>query len=186
MMGQPRHAPSFKERAGTSRYLVSGSPGSGLVGRENRGKLSMKKTVVALAVLAAIATFSTAGYSGKASKPSSGGSSIALDSVLSGDGTAKLAGTKPALGNRVTFASTVGSLAGWEYPMVVVSCYQSGKMVWATIDDPSASFLLGGTNSDWAVNGGAAACTGELAAYGWHRGIESIRSLATTSFDATA
>jgi hypothetical protein len=146
----------------------------------------MKKTVVALAVLAAIAAFSTAGYSGKASKPSSGTSSITLDSVLSGDGTAKLADTKPALGNRVTFATTVGSLAGWEYPMVVVSCYQSGAMVWSTANDPGASFLLGGTNSTWAVNGGPATCSATLAAYGWHRGIESIRSLADTSFDATA
>ena len=147
----------------------------------------MRKMVVALAVLAAIATFSTAGYSGKALKPTSGSSSIALDSVLAADGTARLAGTaQPSLGNRVTFKTSVGSLAGWEYPMVVVSCYQSGKMVWSTADDPSAAFLLGGTNSDWAIGGGSAACTATLAAYGWHRGIESIRSLADTSFDATA
>jgi len=118
---------------------------------------------------------------------SSSTSSIALDSVLSADGTAKLAGSaQPSLGNRVTFKTTVGSLAGWEYPMVVVSCYQSGKMVWSTVDNPSAAFLLGGMNSDWAINGGNALCTATLSAYGWHRGIESIRSLADTSFDATS
>jgi hypothetical protein len=147
----------------------------------------MKKTIAVLAVMAAIAAFSPQGYGGKSAKPSSSGSSIALDAVMSADGSARLAAdAQPSLGKRVTFKTSVESLAGWEYPMVVVSCYQSGKMVWSTIDDPSASFLLGGANSDWVVNGGAAACTGELAAYGWHRGIESIRSLATTSFDATA
>jgi hypothetical protein len=107
--------------------------------------------------------------------------------VSSGDGTTLLAANvKPALGDRVNFATTVGSVAGWEYPMVVVSCYQSGTMVWSTADDPTASFLLGGTNSDWAVNGGNAGCTATLDAYGWHRGVESIRYLADTSFDATA
>lgn len=146
----------------------------------------MKKAVAAMAILAAIAAFTPQGFGAKP-KASSGTSTIALDSVVSADGTTKLAATaQPSLGNKVTFKTSVGSLAGWEYPMVVVSCYQSGKMVWATLDEPSASFQLGGTNSDWAVNGGSAACTGELAAYGWHRGIESIRSLATTSFDATA
>ncbi len=169
------------------RYLNPGSPGAVWHGARVRGMVPMRKMVVALAVLAAIAAFSTAGYNSKASKPSSGISSIALDSVITADGTAKLAATvKPALGNRVTFATTVGSLAGWEYPMVVVSCYQSGKMVWSTVDDPGAAFLLGGANSDWALSGGSAACTATLAAYGWHRGIESIRPMADTSFDATA
>ena len=30
----------------------------------------------------------------------------------------------PKLGDKLKFATTVGSLAGWEYPMVDVQCYQ--------------------------------------------------------------
>ena len=146
----------------------------------------MKKTVVALAVLAAIATFSTAGYSGKASKPSSGGSSIALASVLSADGTTRLAATmKPALGNRVTFATTVGSIAGWEYPMVDLECRQDGAIVFSQLDKPDAAFLLGGGGSVWLNTGGPANCTADLDAYGSKGGTWSVRLLSETSFDAT-
>ena len=60
----------------------------------------MRKMVVTLAALGTIAVFvaaSTAGYNGKASKPSSGTSSIALASVMSGDGTTKLAAANTAI-----------------------------------------------------------------------------------------
>lgn len=145
----------------------------------------MKKLVAALAVLAAVAAFSPQGFNGKSGKSSSG-STIALDSVVSSDGSRLAAGVQPGLGKRVTFATTIEKLAGWEYPMVVVSCTQSGKTVWATVDYPSSAFVLGGTNSDWAIGGGSASCIAQLSAYGWHAGVQSIRTLATTTFDATA
>ncbi len=145
----------------------------------------MKKTIVALAVLAAIATLSTAGYSGKASKPTSGTSTITLASVSSGDGTALLAANlKPALGDNVTFATTVGSLAGWEYPMVDLECRQSGVIVFSQLDHPDANFLLGGGSSVWLTNGGVANCTADLDAYGSKGGTWSVRVLSETTFDA--
>jgi|SRR3954449_6861325 len=145
----------------------------------------MKKMVVALAMLAAIAAFSTAGYAGKAAKPTSSSSSIALASVLSGDGTAKLASTaQPSLGNRVTFATTVGSLAGWEYPMVDLECRQNGAIVFSQLDKPDATFLLGGGSSQWLTTQGSATCTADLDAYGSKAGRWSVRVLSTTSFDA--
>src|SRR5512133_3009916 len=150
--------------------------------------VQMRKVVVTLAALATIAVFaaaSTAGYAGKASKPNSGTSSIALASVMSGDGTTKLAaGVKPALGNRVTFATTVGSIAGWEYPMVDLECRQNGVIVFSQLDKPDATFLLGGGSSVWLTTGGAATCTADLDAYGTKGGTWSVRVLSETSFDA--
>ena len=158
----------------------------------------MKKTVVALAVLAVIATFSaasTAGFSGKASKPNSGTSSIALATVTSADGTAKLASAaQPSLGSRVTFATTIEQLAGSEYPMIDVTCYQDvngdGRVdtsllgpdiVYSDLDKPDATYTLGGYSSIWTNRGGGdATCRADLVAIGWKGGKESARNLSTT------
>jgi hypothetical protein len=89
----------------------------------------------------------------------------------------------------------VEPLAGWEYPMVAVSCYQDvngdGKVqtdllgpdvVFTWLDRPSAGFTLGGYSSIWTVRGGGdAVCRADLDAYGWKRGKESTRVLASTS-----
>jgi hypothetical protein len=100
----------------------------------------------------------------------------------------------PKLGDTLTFATTAGSLAGWEYPMVVTSCYQDVNgdgvvdtnmlgpdIVYSWVDKPSATFLLGAYSSIWTLRGGGdATCRAELDAYGWKGGKESTRVLATT------
>jgi hypothetical protein len=105
----------------------------------------------------------------------------------------------PKLGDSLTFATTVPALAGWEYPMVVVSCYQDVNgdgtvdtnmfgpdIVYSWLDKPSATFTLGGYSSIWTERGGGAAmCRADLDAYGWKSGKESIRLLASTGDWAT-
>jgi hypothetical protein len=105
----------------------------------------------------------------------------------------------PALGDTLTFATSGGSLAGWEYPMVAVSCYQDVNgdgvidtnllgpdVVYTWLDKPSAQFLLGAYSSIWTQRGGGPAeCRADYDAYGWKGGSESIRVLNSVSFDAT-
>src|SRR6266487_1333883 len=73
----------------------------------------------------------------------------------------------PSLGDTLTFATTVGSISGWEYPMVSLSCYQGGTLVYVDLAKPADNFLLGGSASRWLANGGGAYCDAELDAYGW-------------------
>jgi len=121
-------------------------------------------------------------------------SSIAIATV---DDTTMAATTQsptPTLGDALTFKTTVEQLAGWEYPMVALSCYQDvngdGKtdtnllgpdVVFTWLDKPSATFTLGGYSSIWTLRGGGdAVCRAELDAYGWKGGKESTRVLAST------
>jgi len=89
------------------------------------------------------------------------------------------------LGGKVGFDANAVGLAGFEYPMVAVWCYQRGDLVYMQLDKPGTEFLLGGASSAWLANGGGAACEADLYAYGWKGGQESIRSLASKTFDAT-
>jgi hypothetical protein len=89
------------------------------------------------------------------------------------------------LGGYAGFDTNAVGLAGWEYPMVEVGCYQSGTLVYMELNEPGAEFLLGGASSDWLTKGGSANCSAILYAYGWKGGKESIRNLdAAVSFDA--
>jgi hypothetical protein len=123
----------------------------------------------------------------------SGDPSISIATV---DGVAMAATTRPEPphGSFLTFNTAAGSLAGWEYPMVEVSCYQDvdgngtvdtnlfgPDLVFDSLNTPSSTFELAGGH--WT--GGAAVCHGTLYAYGWKGGVESIRSLAST-YDWTA
>lgn len=127
-------------------------------------------------------------------------SSIALATV---DGTATALGAPaptPALGDNLTFRTTVEPLAGWEYPMVALSCYQDVNgdqkvdtnllgpdVVFTWLDTPSATFTLGGYSSIWTLRGGGTAvCRAELDAYGWKGGKQSVRVLASTGNWAAA
>ncbi|HET7449701.1 MAG TPA: hypothetical protein VFJ78_03835 [Gaiellaceae bacterium] len=149
--------------------------------------------VVGVAVIAALTAYpALAGKGGGASTTTT--SSISIASV---DGTLAAASTKPApkLGDTVTFNTTVASLAGWEYPMIAVSCYQDVNgdgtvdtnilgpdVVFTWLDKPSATFTMGGYMSLWTLRGGGSAlCRAELDAYGWKSGKESTRVLASTS-----
>lgn len=88
-------------------------------------------------------------------------------------------------GDSLTFATTVEKLAGWEWPMVSLTCYQSGQLVFGLLDHPDATFTLAGS-SPWANVGGDAVCHADLDAYGWKGGQESIRVLdATDDWTAT-
>ena len=128
---------------------------------------------------------------------SSSGTSTSTITIASIDGAMAAASTNaptPKLGDSLTFATGVEPLAGWEYPMVALSCYQDvngdGKVdtnllgpdiVFAQLDKPNATFNLGGYSSIWTLRGGGdAVCRAELDTYGWKGGKESIRVLAST------
>lgn len=99
----------------------------------------------------------------------------------------------------LTFATSVEKLAGWEYPMVAVSCYQDVNgdsvidtdllgpdIVFAWLDRPDASFWLGEYASPWRQRGGGPAeCRADLDAYGWKGGQEFTRVLASAGFVAS-
>jgi hypothetical protein len=104
-----------------------------------------------------------------------------------------------ALGDTVTFTSTVEKLKGNEWPMVALSCFQDVNLdgvvdstvggpdqVFGVLDTPSAVFSLGGGSSLWLDRGGAATCKAELFAYGFKGGAETVRQLATTGNWAAA
>ena len=85
----------------------------------------------------------------------------------------------PHLRGTVKFAAKAVDLAGWEYPMVAVWCYQDltgdgihewpndgGDLVYVQLDNPDGDFVLGGGSSDWLQTGGAGDCEAMLYAYG--------------------
>lgn len=123
-----------------------------------------------------------------------GGAAQAAPRVASGTiagpfGDARLGGT-------VTFQTTNDNLKGWQYPLVVVACYQdvdgdgvigmppqfegSPDLVFAQLDYPDANFVLGGGSSAWLDRGGPATCIAKLYAYGFKGGHEDITLLAST------
>jgi len=67
--------------------------------------------------------------------------------------------------------------------MVALRCYQNNELVYVVLDQPDATFVVGGGSSGWTA--GDATCNGSLYAYGWKGGQESIRKLAST-YDWTA
>ena len=89
-------------------------------------------------------------------------------------------------------------LAGNEYPMYTVWCYQdmnhdgsvtvdgtwNADSVYAEMRKPIDELTLGGAGSIWLTNGGGAKCDAVLYAYGWKGGQESVRTLAWQTFDA--
>jgi hypothetical protein len=121
-------------------------------------------------------------------------SSIAIASV---DGTVvggASALVAPKFGETMTFVTAVQSLAGWQYPMVALTCYQdvngdgvvdtsiSGPdIVYSQLDTPGTTFSVGSLYSIWGERGGGAAtCRADLDSYGWKAGFEYVQVLATT------
>ena len=149
----------------------------------------VRTTIAALTLVLAVSA--APAFAGKGGGTAT--SSIAIASV-SGGVSAAAAQSSPRLGETLTFKTTVEPLAGWEYPMVAVSCYQDVNgdgtvqtdllgpdVVFTWLDKPSAGFTLGGYSSIWTVRGGGdAVCRADLDAYGFKRGMESTRVLATT------
>src|SRR6476620_8892644 len=104
-----------------SRYLLLGSPQS-LVGLIE-GDASMNKwswLIAPMIVVTLAAAPAIAGGKGPGEPSGSSTSSIAIASVDSTRVGAATTSPTPALGDTVTFATTVASLAGWEYPMIAV------------------------------------------------------------------
>ena len=157
-----------------------------------------RRNALTLLLVAGFAILATPALAGKGGGGGgSGGSSTTASSTIaiaSVDGTRMSASTTPSLGDRLTFATTVEPLAGWEYPMVVVSCYQDVNgdnkvdtnmlgpdIVYSWVDHPDVEFQLGAYMSIWTLRGGGpATCRAELDAYGWKGGKESTRILAST------
>jgi hypothetical protein len=102
------------------------------------------------------------------------------------------------LGGEFGVEADAQGLAGWEYPMDTVWCYQdvnhdgtvsvdgtwNTDSVYAEMRKPSEELTLGGAGSIWLTNGGPAECDAILYAYGWKGGKESIRTLAWQKFHA--
>jgi hypothetical protein len=109
-------------------------------------------------------------FAGKGRVVGTAASSISLD-----------AGSDLRLGGKVTFTTSAGDLGGGEYPMIVVSCYSdaTGDKVYAQLDHPDSTFILGGGSSKWWQVGGSADCKATLYAYGGRsKGYDTIRELA--------
>jgi len=102
------------------------------------------------------------------------------------------------LGGDFGVEANAQGLAGFEYPMYAVWCYQdlnhdsvvnvdgtwNGDSVYMELRKPVDELTLGGAGSAWLSNGGAAKCDVILYAYGWKGGKESIRTLTWQKFDA--
>jgi hypothetical protein len=163
-----------------------------------------RNAAFSLVLLVCIAVAAAPALAGKGGSGGSGGggggtpppsSSIAIASV---DGVAAAPTKAPTLklGDTMTFATTVAPVAGWESPMVVLSCYQDVNgdgvvdtslggpdIVYSWLDNPGAVFSLSGQGqtSRWTLRGGGpATCRADLDAYGWKSNQESVRLLATT------
>jgi hypothetical protein len=152
-----------------------------------RGMGCMKKMIVFVALLAALGVLTAPAIAGGKGPKSAGTSSIKLEPY-----------SELSLGGDVGFSTTAVGLAGWEYPMVAVSCYQDVNgdgtvdtnllgpdVVYTWLDHPDAEFLLGAYSSIWTLRGGGPAeCRAELDAYGWKSGNESTRVLDALAFHA--
>lgn len=94
----------------------------------------------------------------------------------------------PAYQQSITFDwSVAGKPKGYEYPMILVECFQSGVEVYGALMRPFASpftYVLAGGSSAWVgAGGGPADCTAKLDLYpGLHSG--PITQLAVVSFAA--
>jgi hypothetical protein len=152
----------------------------------------MFRIAIATTIVVVLVTGAAPAVAGKGRTPTT--SSIALATV---DGATMAASTQSpttTLGDKLTFRTTVESLAGWEYPMIALSCYQDVNsdgavdtnllgpdVVFTWLDRPNATFTLGGYSSIWTLRGGGEAfCRAELDAYGWKGGKQSVRVLAST------
>jgi hypothetical protein len=146
--------------------------------------------VASAAVLLVAAAFALPAFAGN----KGGGSTTSSIKVASIDGAAAPLSPTTKLGDTMNFATTVQPLAGWQHPMIAVSCYQdvdgSGTIdtsitgpdvVYTQLDAPSTTFTLGGYASIWTNRGGGPAlCRADLDAYGFKNGAEQIQVLAST------
>ncbi|HJQ49912.1 MAG TPA: hypothetical protein VJ838_05315 [Gaiellaceae bacterium] len=143
------------------------------------------------AVVLVAAVFALPAFAGNKGGGSTTTSSIKVASI---DGAAAPLSPTTKIGDTMSFATTVQPLAGWQHPMVAVTCYQdvngdgvvdtsvSGPdIVYSQLETPSTTFTLGGYASIWTMRGGGAAtCRADLDSYGFKSGVEYVNVLATT------
>jgi hypothetical protein len=167
----------------------------------------MRKLFVAAATVAIFALLVTPAFAAKGGKPGGGGAAVTVGSSIDlckvdgvavngcAAGQASVASAPSAhLRGTVSFAATAVNLAGWQWPMVTVWCYQDGNgdgihefpndggdLVYAQMDYPNVDFALGGGSSDWLTDGGRAECKAMLYAYG-NKNPETIVTLASTNW----
>jgi hypothetical protein len=92
--------------------------------------------------------------------------------------------SSPALGSTVTFTTAYsGSVKN---PRVQVMCYQNDALVYADAESAGSSFVLGGSWSQWLVNGGPAHCQADLYNLVWNgNNPQQVTILASTTFAVT-
>ena len=89
----------------------------------------------------------------------------------------------PRLGDPVGFAVTYPKTLSHYSVRVQVACYQNGNLVYADAMPYTYTFTLGGSASQWTINGGSASCVADL--YYWGNGNgPNFNWLATTGFNA--
>jgi len=153
----------------------------------------VKKLAIPLALVALVAVLAGPVHAGGKTRTTSSTSDIWIASV---DGmlVARTAQPAPAFGDKVNFGTAVQPLAGWQYPLVAIYCYQdvdgngletvpaSADLVYAQLDKPDTTFVMGGGSSEWLESGGGdATCDAVLYAYpGFHKG--DIVTLDDTGF----
>jgi hypothetical protein len=89
----------------------------------------------------------------------------------------------PSLGDAVTFSATYPKQLESRGVRIQVLCYQNGQLVFGAAAAHDTEFLLGGSMSQWYLNGGTASCVADL--YYWsYNGGQKFNWLASTQFDA--
>lgn len=84
-----------------------------------------------------------------------------------------------AIGDTVTFTTTVPKLTGGAYPMVLLQAFVDGVVVYGQLDYPHVAFLLGGGSSPWIDPTNPnyrkpAVCHASLWAYGGPKGEREL------------
>lgn len=185
-MTTPRHATAPKHSTSTESA------------RPRRSRITPKVGALTLASLVIVAAAATPALAGRKGGSGTVSSSIWMASIDGSQLTATSKTPTPSLGDTLTFGTTIGSMAGWEYPMIAVMCYQDVNLdgvidttitgpdiVFSWLDKPTAGYTLGGYSSIWTQRGGGAAvCRADLDAYGWKGGQQSVRVLSSLGFDA--
>ena len=152
----------------------------------------MKKKLKLLLAVGAALTLVVSVAPALAGKGGNGGGKGAGGASTGGTTTSTIsldqAGQALALGDPVTFTTTVAGLKGGEYPMVYLECSSAtdGSLLYGQLDHPDVTFVLGGGSSRWWQVGGAADCLAHLYAYGGktNGGYDTIRELAVpVAFD---
>jgi hypothetical protein len=157
---------------------------------------TLAQLLVVCSIVVAAPAIAATGGNGRGGQPGNGTTSnIELASVNGTPAGAAAAAVAPKYGDTLRFSTTVEKLAGWEYPMVALTCYQDvnrdGRVdtnmfgpdiVFGALDRPDAAFGLYGGFRSW---GGAAVCRADLDAYGWQNKVESIRVLDSTEFNVS-